>query len=437
MTTQEHAVVIGASMAGLLAARALSDTYDRVTLIERDELPACGRQRRAVPQGRHVHALLPRGHEVLDELLPGIVDELVEDGALMYEGMNEMYLAVAGHPLARVALGRGTVLASRPLIEGHVRRRVRALDGVEIRDRCDVAGLATTPDRGRVTGVRVLPRADGSAEELLSADLVVAAGGRAARLPAWLEGLGYERPREHRLPVDLLYASRSLRLRPGALGPDKLVLIGARPGLPRTLALAAQEGGRWLLTVAGYRGHHPPTDDDGLLAFAASVAPPDVIAAIRAAEPLDDVVTHAFPANVRRRYERLRRFPDGLVPVGDAVCSFNPLYGQGMTVAVLEAAALRACAARGSRRLAARFLAAAAPAIDHAWQMAVGGDLALPEVEGARPPRARALGAYVGRVQAVAERDPAVARAFLDVITMLRPPQSLLRPAIVRRVVTA
>jgi hypothetical protein len=151
-----------------------------------------------------------------------------------------------------------------------------------------------------------------------------------------------------------------------------------------------------------------------------------VTAAIREAEPLDDVVTHGFPANQRRHYDAL---PAGLLPIGDAVCSFNPLYGMGMTVAVLEADALRRCPDR--------YLAAIRPVIDHAWEMAVGGDLALPEVEGPRPARVRAIGAYVGRLQRVAETDPVVARAFLDVVAMLRPPQSLLRPSIARRVVTA
>ena len=263
----QHAVVIGASMAGLLAARAVAETHERVTIVERDELPAGAEQRRAVPQGRHVHALLPRGQKELELLLPGITAELLDAGALTYEALSEMYFSVLGHPLARVALNRDTVLASRPLIEAHVRRRVSALPGVEIRDRCDVAGLVASADR--ITGVRVLPRADGSAEELLAADLVVAAGGRAGRLPAWLEGLGYPRPQEERVVIDLMYASRPIRVAPGALGPDKLVLIGARPGLPRTLALAAQEQGRWLLTLAGYRGHHPPTDDAGFVAFAA------------------------------------------------------------------------------------------------------------------------------------------------------------------------
>lgn len=431
----EHAVVIGASIAGLLAARALAETYERVTIVERDELPAGAEQRRAIPQGRHVHALLPRGQKELEMLLPGITAELIDAGAVTYEALSEMYFSVHGHPMARVAMNRDTILASRPLIEAHVRRRVRALPAVEIRDRVDVAGLVAAP--GRITGVRVLPRADGSAEEVLAADVVVAAGGRAGRLSAWLEGLGYARPQEDRVAIDVMYASRPIRIAPGALGPDKLVLIGARPGLPRQLVLAAQEHDRWLLTLAGYRGNHPPTDPDGFVDFAATVAPPDIAAAIRDAEPLGDIVTHGFPANLRRRYERLRRFPEGLIPIGDAVCSFNPLYGQGITVSVLEAAALRRCLASGTDRLARRFFAAAAPAIDHAWEMAIGGDLALPEVEGPRPARLRAINAYIGRLQAAAERDPVVATAFVNVVAMLEKPQRLLRPSIVRRVVMA
>jgi pimeloyl-ACP methyl ester carboxylesterase/2-polyprenyl-6-methoxyphenol hydroxylase-like FAD-dependent oxidoreductase len=431
----EHAVVIGGSMAGLLAARALTDAYERVTVLDRDALPSGFEGRKAVPQGRHAHALLPHGQACLEALLPGFSAELVADGAQTCEALTEMRFVTGGHELARASTGARSLLASRPFIEGHVRRRVRALPGVELVDGCDALGLTAGPGGERVTGVRILRRADGSAEETLPADLVVAAGGRAARLPAWLQGLGYARADEDQLKIHVTYASRHLRMPEGALGGDKLVLIGAVPGRPRTLFLFAQEHGRWILSLGGYGpDHRPPGDSEGFAAFAATVAPPDVLEAIAAAEPLDDVVTHGFPASVRRRYERLRRFPAGLLACGDALCSFNPTYGQGMAVAAAEAVALRGSLARGERDLAQRFFRAACAPIDHAWEMSVGADLALPEVQGHRSARVRLVNAYLRRLRARAERDPAVAGAFSAVVGMREPPSQILRPAIVARV---
>jgi pimeloyl-ACP methyl ester carboxylesterase/2-polyprenyl-6-methoxyphenol hydroxylase-like FAD-dependent oxidoreductase len=429
----EHAVVIGGSVAGLLAARVLADAYERVTVIDRDALPDELQGRRAVPQGRHAHALLPRGRESLDALLPGFGAELVAGGAQTCDALREMRFILGGHELARADTGVQSILASRPFIEGHVRRRVRALSAVTLLDGCDVLGL-TARDR-RVDGVRLLRRSDGSAEETLAADLVVAASGRGGRLGAWLEQLGLPSPREERLAVDVMYATRHLRLVPGALGGDKLVLIGARPGQPRALFLFAQEGGDWILSVGGYGpDDRPPRDPDEFGAFAASIAPPDVAAAIAAGEPLDDVATHRFPASARRRYERLRRFPAGLLACGDAICAFNPTYGQGMSVAAAQAVALRECLRGGERDLARRFFRAAAVPVDHAWQISVGSDLALPEVAGHRPARVRVVNAYLRRLRATAEHDRTVAGALVAVTAMREPPAHVFRPAVVARV---
>ena len=425
----ERAVVIGAGMGGLLAARALAEHTERVTVIERDALGTEPVPRRAVPQGRHAHALLPRGHACLEELFPGITGELVAAGAQPYRALRDMRFSLAGHELARCDAGRDSLVASRPLIEAHVRRRVLGLGNVELLDRCDATTLALAPDGRRVAGVKLLRRTAGSAEERIDAHLVVVASGRGGRLPAWLEGMGLPRPEEDRLAVDFAYASCRLRLAPGALGEDKLVLVGARPGVPRTLALFAQEGGRWVLTLGGYAGHHPPREPAAFLAFAETVAPPDVAAAIREAEPLDDIVGFRFPANVRRRY---RRLPPGLLPLGDAICAFNPIYGQGMTVAALEAVALRdALAGDAPER---DYLRAADRIVSQAWQFAGGADLAQPLVPGPRTARVRLIDAYLRRLFAAAERDEAVALAFLHVSGMIAPSPSLLRPSVVRRV---
>jgi pimeloyl-ACP methyl ester carboxylesterase/2-polyprenyl-6-methoxyphenol hydroxylase-like FAD-dependent oxidoreductase len=430
-TTGESAVVIGAGMGGLLGARALAQHFERVTVIERDALPSEVAPLRAVPQGRHAHALLARGHSCLEELFPGISGELVAAGARPYRALRHLRASFGGHELARGDVGRDSIVASRPLIETMVRRRLHALGNVELVDRCDALGLTATPARDRVIGVRTLRRAAGSAEEILAAEMVVVATGRGGRLPAWLAGLGCPQPAEERIAVDFAYASCRLALEPGALGEDRLVLIGATPEVPRTLALFSQEQDRWLLTLGGYAGHHPPRDREGFLAFAASVAPPDVSRAIRAATPLDEIATFRFPANLRRRYDRL---PSGLVPIGDALCAFNPIYGQGMAVSAVEAVALRDCLSGGAPGVERRYLHAASEIVDQAWEFAGGADLAQPLVRARRPARVRLANAYLRRLFAAAAQDEELATAFIRVSGLIDRPRALLRPAIARRV---
>jgi 2-polyprenyl-6-methoxyphenol hydroxylase-like FAD-dependent oxidoreductase len=435
-TIGDHAVVLGAGMAGLLAARVVADAYERVTVVERDPLPDTVQSRRGVPQGRHAQVLLPSGAQVIGELFPGLLDELEAGGTPVIRDFAEVRFSPGGHLLCLKGRPVAPVFyqASRPYLEDHLRARVRALPTVDIVDRCEAVGLATSATRDRVTGVRLLRRAAGGAEETLEADLVLDATGRSGRTPAWLAALGYEPPVEEQLAIHVKYASRHLRLPAGALGGEKFIAIGAETGRPTGFVLFAQEDDRWILTLIGYHAHHPPTDPDGFVAFVEAVAPPDVFAAIRDAEPLDDIMAHRFSVNLRRRYERMRRFPAGLLVIGDAICSLNPVYALGISLAALQGVALRDSLTSGAHNLAGRFFRTAGKPINMAWQLAVGADLALPYVRGPRPLPVRVINAYIEQVLTAAERDPTVAERFLRVATLQHPGARLFRPSTVRRV---
>ena len=320
------------------------------------------------------------------------------------------------------------------MLESLVRRRVRETANVTLLEGYDLVDLTSTPTRDRVTGAHVRSR-DAESGQVLAADLVVDATGRGSRTPVFLETLGYGRPREDLVGVRVVYSSQLLRIPPGML-EELLVLVSAVPGRPTGMALSAYENNTWMFTVFGMVGREPPSEPADMLAFVEGLAPPHVLAAIGAAEPLTEVCRFRYPESRWRRYDKMSTFPAGLLVFGDAVCTFNPIYGQGMTVAALQAQALHQCLRSGVSGLARRFFRAAAKPVGVAWKFAVGGDLNLPEVEGPRPLSTRFTNRYVDRVQTAAESDIVVAEQFTKVVALLDPPTQLLHPKIIFRVAT-
>jgi 2-polyprenyl-6-methoxyphenol hydroxylase-like FAD-dependent oxidoreductase len=435
----QHAIVLGASISGLLAARALADFYSSVTVVERDVLADGPTHRRGVPQARHAHALLSAGAAALETLFPGLLDELVADGVpRLGDGVARAWFRLGGRDLTRAGSftdpdAVANFVVSRPVLEAHVLRRVRAHHNVTILDGHDLVDLVAEP--GRITGVRIAGH-HGGEERALTADLVVDAMGRGGRTPALLEKLGYDRPAEDCNVIHVAYASQLLQVPPDTVS-EMLMLVGAEPDRPTGGALTCYGDGRWMLTLAGMAGHEPPTDRDGMLAFAQEFAPPPWLTVMRAAEPLNEAVRYRYPTSQWRRYDRMRRFPEGLVVFGDALCSFNPVYGQGMSVAGLEALILRQCLQEGGSELGKRFFLAAAPLINRTWKMVASVDLSIPEVQGKRTVETRTSNWYTGRVLAAAEFDSRVAEQFLRVMSLVDPPSSLLRPATAWRASTA
>jgi 2-polyprenyl-6-methoxyphenol hydroxylase-like FAD-dependent oxidoreductase len=435
---RQHAIVIGASIAGLLAARVLADHFAQVTLLERDQLPDGPGTRKGVPQGTQPHALLLRGKQNLEGLFPGLQDELLRAGALMGDMTGNGRIASGSTYLARYDSGLPLLYASRPLIERVVRGRTLALPNVRVQQGVAVQGLLTTPDRARVVGVH-LKDARGE-PEVLHADLVMDASGRGTRTPAWLESLGYDRPPESRLQVNVTYTSRLYHRKPEHRGGD--LMFGTFPDQPKdrqVAAFLAVEGDRWHVMYAGWHGVQAPADDQGFLAFARNFEHPEIHEFLSTLEPASDFAVHKYPANARRHFERLGRFPDGLLVIGDALCSFNPTYGQGITVSTLEALALQGAlkATTDSTQLRRRYFRAASKAIDLPWSMVTGGDGSYPESQWKQPLAARLTGRYFNLAQRAAVHDGVVLSTFFQVQHMVKPPTAFFAPAFVLRVLRA
>lgn len=428
----EHAVVIGASMAGLLAARALINHFTSVTVLERDRLQDTDRARKGVPQGRHAHGLLARGRVVIENFFPGWTDEVVASGGLLGDIADTVDWV--GHNI-RLKSGPSDLiglLAPRPLLEAHVRRRLAAMPGVTIIEGCNISGLLANDENKRVCGVRA--QIGDEAPQAIKADLVVDASGRGSMTPAWLKTLGYEPPVEDRVEIGAGYTTRCYRRKPADLGGRLAVVIAGSAPNWRNGVILAQAEDRWIVSVGGYFGDHAPDNDEQFADYVGSLPVPDIYQIVMTAEPISEFMSYRYAANLRRRYDKLARFPEGYLVFGDAFCSFNPVYGQGMTVAAQEALALDACLRRGRNELAKRFFRAASTIVDIPWNIAVGNDLRHPQVEGDRPAMVRFINWYIGKLHVAARHDPQLTTAFLHVANLMAQPPSLLKPSVVARV---
>lgn len=434
-TTRDHAVVLGGGLAGLFAARILADHYDRVTIVERDRLPGGPTHRPGVPQAHHVHAMLPLGRQVADELFPGWTSELVAAGGRPGDILGNVRWLVAGGALRQTHTGLTVVSASRPLIEETTRRRVLALSNVELLDGYDIVGVRAAPDRTRITGARVTSR-HGHGSRILPADLVVDATGRSSRTARWLAELGYPAPTVDRMPIELTYSTRPFAVPSGVLGDDIVVAVGRVPGGDRSGVMQRLEDGRTLITLAGVSGVRPPADLAGFTEFADSLSAPDIHEAVRAGRAVGPAVGFRMPTATRHRYERLTELPAGLLAVGDAVCALNPVYAQGMSLVAATMALLHEnlIAARGGHPDPVRFYAAVARLVDPAWLMSVGADSSLPGIVAPPVPASPFPPGYLAALQAGGVTDVQLARAFTRVASLVDPPSALLRPEIAARV---
>lgn len=434
----QRAVVMGASIAGLLAARILAGRLAEVLLLERDDLPEGAVARKGTPHAVHPHGLLSKGRHVMEALLPGLFAELDGLGAVLGTRADEVLMMAGGRRLAAGPQPLAGVAVSRLALEAGIRRRVLALPGVRALTGVDVNEPVFDAGLQRVTGVRITRRDSGS-QEVIAADLVVDCTGRGSRTPTWLTTWGYDAPEEERVDVGIRYSSAYFPRDARTDGLPLAVICQATANLPRPAVMIAQEPDadgqpRWVVGTGGYAGDHPEPTIDGIRRRAQEVGCAEIVRVTHELEPIGEVLRYNYSHSQRRRFERLARFPGRYLVMGDAITSFNPIYGQGMTTAACEALALAAALRDGLDGAHRRFFPAAARVIDTPWQLAVGSDLAIPSVQGRRSAQVRVVNGYLRWLYAAAEVDPHVTYAFSRVVHLLAPPASIMAPRIPLRV---
>jgi len=441
-TLSRHAVVLGGSLAGLVTARILADHFERVTLVERDAYFDTSDSRKGIPQANHVHGLLMRGCQILEGLFPGLQDELVAAGAPLIDMANEIAWFTRAGWGVRFPSELKVLALTRPLLDLHVRRRLTRNPRIEILDNTDVVRLIPDSRNNYLAGVLICPRnteTDRRVAKELRADLVVDTTGRASRAPRWLTDLGYEAPEEIVIDANIGYSSRLYRIPDNFDGGWQCAYVqSAPPERKRGAILFKVEGNRWLVTLIGGGGDHPPSDELGFLEFVRSLPVSIVYDAIRVAQPLTPIKTHRSTQNRMRHYERAKELPENFLLLGDAVCAFNPVYGQGMTTAALGAVTLDKMLRERNGNLSGlsrQFQKRLAKVNETPWMLATGEDYRYTETVGGSPNWFnRFMHHYMDHVLQLATHSMAVRRTLLRVFNMLIPPTALFRPRILFRV---
>jgi 2-polyprenyl-6-methoxyphenol hydroxylase-like FAD-dependent oxidoreductase len=431
MKARKQAVVIGGSMAGQLAAAALSQAGFQVTILDRDELPGKAAPRKGLPQGRHIHALLVGGQRAIEELLPGLSAQLVQSGAHVLDIVRD----IAVHTLAgwyrRDGSGLQAYFMSRDLIDHEVRNAAAKLPGVRTLCSCEALGLLG--DTTAVRGMRYRRRGEDGEEISVEADLVVDASGRDSKAPAWLASLGCGNVRESVVDAFLGYATRLYRV-PDGFDPGWAAIIArSRDHLTRAGGIVPIEGGRWLATLAGFARDYPPHTGEGFVEFARSLGVTELARALEAAEPIGEPVGYRRTTNRWRRYDAMRDWPEGFVALGDSVCAFNPYYGQGMSTAALSALLLRDTLSSHSRsrRTSRVFQRRLTRLLARPWLMATTEDCRYPETQGAVRDWRTSLNLWFSdRLIERSTHDATVRDTFHAVVHLIKPGTALMRPRI-------
>jgi 2-polyprenyl-6-methoxyphenol hydroxylase-like FAD-dependent oxidoreductase len=439
--SENHAIVIGGSIAGLLAARVLGDRFDCVTVVERDQFPSTPSARRGVPQSVQPHVLMTRGYQIIEELLPDLGADLTAAGAIPIDWARDFAHFSHGCWNARASEPSHlrSFTCSRPLLEWAIRQRLTRSPKIKFLEKCWVTGLVPNSDQTRIVGVQIRSTDHRAIPQQLPAQLVIDASGRGTNALQWLANLGLSLPQKTVIDPYLGYATRRYRIPSNQNSAWKVLLIAQAPPQHTRLGYLAEiEAGEWIATLGGYGHDYSPLDESGFLAFAHSLLDRSFYEAIKAAEPTSPIYAHRATANRLYHYESTP-LPAGFIALGDAVCALCPVYGQGMTVSALAALVLQDWLRR--RNFLAdksnwQFQQQLAKSNAFCWAIATGQDSRFPTTQGGKEfgALAKLLDRYMGGMIQTAHTDPKIYQQIIEVAHCLKSPLSLYHPQVVWRV---
>ena len=439
LINRNHAIVMGGSFAGLMTAKALSRYYQHVTIIEKDTVHRYPESRKGQSHTKHLHGLLPCALGILNNYFPDFYEEIYNNGGVVNDLGTSMNWFTHGGFKKSLFLGIKGVSLSRPLLEHLVRERVLSLPNVALIDNTAAKALLSSDDNQRVTGVMI---EDKQGKELtrLDADLVIDCMGRGSQTSKWLKGMGYAVVPTSEVKINVTYTTRLYKRDPDdARGRMWIACTPEAPKERRNGAVFPIEGNRWIVSVGGWHGEKAATDEQEFLDFLKTLPNPNIHDIASTCEPLSDIIQYKYPVSIRRNYEKMDRFPMGVLVLGDAASSFNPVYGQGISSACLQAVELDKIINENidEHELAKTYFKRTLKIKNKLWQMSTGEDFRFPETTGTRPFGIRLINKYVSWVHKATISDEVVCRAFLKVMGLIDPPIKLLHPQIVWRILRA
>ncbi len=432
-TNRIHATVVGGSMAGLIAARVLSNHFEKVTIIEKDIVNNEPETRKGQSQTKHIHLLLVQAMNTLSHYFPDLKEELLANGALELDVGNDYNWYSYGGIKKKGKTGITALTMSRPLLEYHVKKGVVSMGNIVIQDNTKVKEIHIKNNVVRALSIEK----EGKREELKT-DFIVDASGRGSKSFKWLKQHGYEIPQESKIKIDITYVTVLFKRKKVALG-QKLEVISYSPEAPKEklgVVMMPIEDDRWVLTLIGMRGAIPPQNDQELIMFLKKLPIKGIYDIVSETDRLTEFMVYKYPNSVRRHYEKLKNFPGSYIVLGDTISSFNPMYAQGMASSIFQAKILDEVLGQitSNDHIFKPYISKVTKIIEALWTAGAYEDFKYPETEGKKPIAANLVNNYMKTLQKAANNDAELFKEILEVAGFLKPGMKLFRPKILWKV---